>query len=710
MKGNLGVCALAILAGLVGMSILSAAVPAVGREQNQPPETFSAADTSNGENLYQQRCASCHGTTFAGGAGGPPLGGAQFRARYPSHQALFDYVRAKMPPGSEGTLGDMAYTNIAAYLLKAGATTAKVRIPRPTIDQTVVLPDSIAVAAKARQERFLAAITPITDEMLRRPPVGDWLNWRGTYDAHGYSPLTQINRDNVASLKPAWAWQLGPSVNEVNPIVHDGVLFVASGGRLEALEAATGDLLWRYVRSGNSGILRNLAIYGDLVYLAAETNIVALNVHSGAVVWDTQYAPSDAGIRFGSGPIAAKGKLYQGMGNCYAPYPGGCFLLGIDAATGTEVWRFSTIAWPGQPGGDTWNGVPKEERQGSSIWVAGSYDPELDLIYFGTGQTYKTAPLISPKGRAAGLYTDTTLALRPDTGELVWHYQHTAGDVWDLDWAFERTLATIKVDGATRRTVTTAGKMGIFDTLDAATGKYLYSIDVGLQTLVQSIDPRTGVKKVRPEFEPQANVAKSLCPGTQGARNWPATAYNPVSGALFVPLNETCMDFIWSPGGDWDWNRRLKPRAGSDGMVGRVQAIDLATGKTLWTNRRRAPQISAILATAGGLVFEGSRDRWFRALDDRTGNVLWQTRLEAAPSSFPITYSVNGVQYVAVAAGGGNALDATTGILTPEIVSPSGAVSLQVFRLFPDASDAAALGRDHDARSPSTGHRPPAAQ
>jgi alcohol dehydrogenase (cytochrome c) len=403
-------------------------------------------------------------------------------------------------------------------------------------------------------------------------------------------------------------------------------------------------------------------------------------------VWDKLIVPADSGIRFGSGPIAAKGKIFQGMGNCYAPYPGGCFIVALDAANGKELWRFNTIARPGQPGGDTWNDTPVDQRYGVSIWLGGSYDPDLDLLYFGTGQTYKTASLINGSDRASGLFSDTTLALRPDTGELAWHYQHMGGDVWDLDWAFERILAPMKLGGMTRPTVTTGGKLGIFDTLDAETGQYLFSSDAGMQTLVKSIDPKTGEKTIDPQYAPEPDVEKRICTSALGGRDWPSTALDPRTNILYLPLNEVCMRFTWSPGPTIDWQSKLESGS-TDGMVGRVQAIDLATHKTLWVRRERSPHSSAILATAGGLIFEGTRDQLFRASDMRDGKVLWQMRLDMPPSSFPVSYGVQGEQYVAVTTGTGNPLDNNLGRLTPEIVPGSGGTTLWVFKL-PEAKGA----------------------
>jgi alcohol dehydrogenase (cytochrome c) len=253
--------------------------------------------------------------------------------------------------------------------------------------------------------------------------------------------------------------------------------------------------------------------------------------------------------------------------------------------------------------------------------------------------------------------------------------------VWDLDWAFERTLATLEIDGSPRRTVTTAGKLGIFDTLDAATGKYLFSVDSGLQTLVTAIDPKTGDKQVDPKFTPEPNVEKLICTSAIGGRNYPATAFNPGTGILYVPLNEACMNFEWTPGGPFDVRIPTRPRPESDGNIGRIQAIDLANHKTLWTRRQRAPESSAMLATAGGLIFEGSRDRMFRALDDRTGTVLWQTPLDGAPDAFPITFSAGGVQYVAITTGGGGPLDGGLATLAPEFSTPAAGTTLWVFRL-----------------------------
>lgn len=675
--GPLGVAAVLLLAGDLG----HAAVRSYGKTQ-----------ADRGRLVYESSCSACHGSTLDGGPGGPPISGPDFSAKWSGQPtgALLQYVREKMPLGAPGSLSDDAYSDVVAFVwtenLGGQRESSSSSPPSSASAGHPVAPvsspmDPIARAAAAARAATLASVQPVTDQMLQQPPDGEWLMWRRTYESQGFSNLAQINRSNVGDLRVAWSWQLAPGHNEITPLVHDGVLFVVSSGRLDALNAATGELLWEYQRPGENSLVRSLAIYGNLIYLAAQTSVVALDMHTGKVVWDHLVVPPAGGIHFDSGPIAAKGLIFQGMALCVQVYPGGCFIVALNAKTGAQVWRFNTIARPGQPGGDTWNDTPLKERSGASVWMPASYDPKLDLLFIGTGQTYQVGNLIRGRTRAAGLYTDSTLALRPETGKLVWYYQHFAGDVWDMDWAYERVLGRLTVNGAPRETITTGTKLGIFDTLDAATGRYLFSMDAGIQTLVTGIDPITGAKRVDPRALPDPGETRHICPSSLGGRNWMATAYNPDTHVLYVPMNDDCMAFTRLHGDKQQIGATFMPDTG--GLIGRLQAFDLLSHKTLWIRRERAAQVSAVLATAGGLIFEGNRDRWFRASDDRSGKVLWQVRLDSSPSSFPITYSVNGVQYVAVVTGGGgnDFVDVLMGQLTPEIVTPNGAATLWIFRL-----------------------------
>ena len=384
--------------------------------------------------------------------------------------------------------------------------------------------------------------------------------------------------------------------------------------------------------------------------------------------------------------------VIMGASSCQT-YPGGCFIFGLDAQTGKEAWRFNTLAPPGLPGGDTWNGTPGDQRYGGAVWTSGSYDPDLGLVYFGIGQTYDTATLLLPqaeKGKSNdGLYTDSTVALDPVTGKLAWHFQHVNRDVWDLDWVFEQALVTVPVNGKPANLVVTGGKIALFDAVDRATGKYAFSRDLGIQNLVVGIDPKTGRKTINPELTPNANTVQHLCPHSGGGRSWPATSIDAVSKVMYVQMFETCQDFTWKPkdaaatakgGNDMQWV--LHPRPDSDGKFGRVAAISLTTGKILWTQRRRAAFSSSTLTTAGGLMFIGSRDRYFYAYDSSSGKPLWRTRLPASPSATPVTYTAGGKQYVAVVAGNGGPV--AWPYLTPEVENPVGGTTLMVFKL-PDA-------------------------
>jgi len=288
-----------------------------------------------------------------------------------------------------------------------------------------------------------------------------------------------------------------------------------------------------------------------------------------------------------------------------------------------------------------------------------------------------------------GLYTDSTVALRPDTGALVWHYQHQKRDVWDLDWVFEQTVVTLKVDGRPKKLVVTGGKSAIFDAVDAATGAFVFSKDLGLQNLVLAIDPKTGEKTMNPAVQPEAGKPKLICPSALGVRNWPATALNPETRILYIPIvQENCGEYTYAPRtaaltatGGLDTRFSPRPPPDHDGMFGRLAALDLQTQRVVWTRRQRIPIAGSTLVTGGGVLFSGDLDRYFYGSDQATGKVLWRTRLSAAPESSPVTYAVNGRQYVAVVAGGGSPTGASGRLFAPELAPPSAGVTLVVFEL-----------------------------
>jgi alcohol dehydrogenase (cytochrome c) len=584
--------------------------------------------------------------------------------------------------GLQGALG-AAVMACAALLGAAGAADA----------QFAAKPDRFTPKLLAQEDAPLAGLTAVTGATLQAPPAGDWLMWRRTYDGWGYTPLDQISRANVKGLQLAWSWALPSGATEATPLVHDGVLFIQGfGDGVEALNAANGDLLWRYIRplpKGSAPIFkRMLAMWDQRVFLAtSDRHLIALDMRTGKPAWD--HTVPGEGFGFTSGPMALDGKIIIGATSCVTSR---CFIAAHDAADGRELWRFYTVAAPGEPGGDTWNGLPLDERYGGSAWTSGSYDPETRLLYWGVGQPYPwnefargTAPL-KPGQNNDALYTDNTLALDPDTGKLVWHFSHLGNDSWDLDYVFERELIDLPVKGKLRKLAVTAGKMAIIEGLDAKTGKFVFAKDLGIQTVVSKIDPITGAKTINPAVVPELNKPVTFCPHPGGGRGTSPTAYDPQTRLLYLPLQEHCTEMVASPKepGEKTANSSfilmLKP--GSDGRMGRLDAVNLDTGTVAWSHHDRAPQSTAALPTAGGVVFQGSLDRYFSAYDAATGELLWRVRLNDAPNGPPISYSVGGRQYVAVTTGGGSPFTRTWGNLVPDIrLPPGGGATLWVFAL-----------------------------
>src|SRR6476620_11770789 len=421
-----------------------------------------------------------------------------------------------------------------------------------------------ALAQQAPASEAAKNLKPVTNEMLRNPPAADWLMWRRTYDGYGFSPLDQINKDNVKNLKPAWSWSMNPGATETTPIVHDGVLFLNhNGDKIQALDGATGDLIWEYKRdlpakllSENSNQLtkRNMAIYGDNLYIAtSDAHIVALDAKTGKVVWDHTVADWTKGWRYSGGPFIVNDTLVQGMTGCGNATPGGCFITGHDVKTGAEKWRVHTIAHAGDPNFDTWNDIPLESRYGGSAWISGSYDPEQDLVFYGTGQPYPWIAEMNgllpkkPGAKNNALYTDSTLAIEPKTGKVRWYRQHLETDTWDLDYAYERMLIDLPVNGVTRKALVTTGKLGIIEAIDRTNGEWLWHKETIPQNVVTSIDPKTGEKTINQASVPHIGQTTVNCPADPGGRGWPATAYNPNTGTLYLPLNEYCSNTTPSP-------------------------------------------------------------------------------------------------------------------------------------------------------------------
>ena len=676
------------------------------QQQSQQVASYTLAQAAAGEAAYQQQCAACHGDNLEGFELAPSLSGNFFTRRW-GGKAVSELAAElrRMPPEQVEGLDDRVYSNILAYLLQQNGAEAGDN-PLPTEVATMnelLIPAQVIRRQRSQRQRLaylsngpilpnsrLNDLRPVSNEMLLNPPADDWLVWRRTHANLGHSPLDQINKGNVSDLRMAWNWALPPGANMMTPLVHDGVLFAYSAGDIvQAIDASSGDLLWSFQRELDSdkplNSKKGVAIYQDKIIVpTSDIHLLALEARSGKLVWDHKIDTGDEQDHWmKAAPMVVNGKAIIGLTGQLA-IAGGNFIVAIDLETGAEAWRFYTVARPNEPGGNSWNGMPVMERTGGSVWVPGSYDPELNLVYFGPAPTYDTdalrVPLAQPGITTDALYTNSTIALDADTGELVWHFQHVRNDQLDHDWAFERQIISLPVNGQMRKAVVTGGKEAIFEALDAATGEYLFSIDMDMQNVFSEIDPRNGDKTPYPDAIPEPGQVlqglslDGICPKALGARNMQSTSYNPNTGILYIPLQDTCIER--STGLRW----QKYPNSDEEGLWGLVKAVNLETREEVWTRRQVAPPASGHLTTDSGLLFRGTVDRWFQAIDQDSGEVLWQQRLDNSPSSYPITYRVDGKQYVAVATNSGsyhtNGMERIAGITNP----PSGA-SLWVFAL-----------------------------
>jgi PQQ-dependent dehydrogenase (methanol/ethanol family) len=572
---------------------------------------------------------------------------------------------------------------------------------------------AIVVAVTLAAGLDLAAqrtISPVTDATLSTPAPGDWLMWRRTLNSWGYSPLDQINRGNVRQLAMVWSRPLAPGIQEGTPLVHDGVMFMPNPlDVVHAIDAATGDLIWEYRRSlpddiGKSvpfpAINRNVAIYGNtIIDTSADDYVYALDVASGKPVWETQILDHrQHAAQQTSGPIIANGKVISGRGCEPKGGPEACVITAHDARTGKELWRTGTIPRPGEPGDETWGNVPYESRWHVGTWMVPSYDPDLDLIYVGTSVTSPAPKFLLAGNSQKHLYHNSTLALRAATGEIAWYYQHLV-DHWDLDHPFERLLVDTAVApnrgdvpwinprlklGEKRRVVTgIPGKTGVVYTLDRQTGEFLWAMPTIEQNVIADVDGGTGVVTVNPEAVFTASgQSRFICPSLNGGKNWQAGAYSPLTNVMYYPLQNTCMTAtaqIDKPTltSLYGFGSKNQITTGTD-EVGTIHAISAETGKTIWKYEQRAATQS-LVATGGRLLFGGDAQGRFRAFDQDTGQVLWEVNLGSQVTGYPISYSVDGRQYIAVSTGGSLATGGTNA-LTPELRSGT-ANNLFVFAL-----------------------------
>ncbi|MEE3203484.1 MAG: PQQ-binding-like beta-propeller repeat protein [Acidobacteriota bacterium] len=542
---------------------------------------------------------------------------------------------------------------------------------------------------------------PVTDAMLQNPAAEDWLMWRRTLNGWGYSPLDQVTTENVGDLQLVWSRALTEGRQQGTPLAYDGVLYMPNPRDvIQAIESVSGDLLWEYRREvpddvGDAGLRtnnRNIAIYDNLIIdTSIDGYVFALDAGTGDLVWETEILDYETYRSMqSSGPIIANGKVISGR-SCRKPES--CVITAHDARTGEELWRRRTIPAPGEPGDETWGDVPFEDRQHVGAWMVPSYDPELNLIYVGTSVTSPAPKFMLGGNDLAHLYHNSTLALNADTGEIDWYYQHL-NDHWDLDHPFERLLVDTAVTpnpaevswinpritpGEQRQVITgIPGKTGVVYTLDRATGEFLWATPTVTQNVISDIDGATGAVTENSEVVFSGLGQEVLsCPSWIGGKDWEAGAYSPLTNTMYYPLRNTCARVLSTMEGGLAIYRlaaRFQLAPGTD-QVGTVQAISAETGEIVWGYEQRAATLS-LATTGGGLVFGGDANGRFRAFDQTSGEVLWEINLGSPVTGFPISFAVDGRQYVVASTG----TSSNFGSLHPEL-NPSSGNNLFVFAL-----------------------------
>jgi len=685
-----------LLAACGGESTEQAAAPAA----SMAAVTFSS-QAQEGANAFASNCAACHGAELEGTTLGPLLIGNAFLQRWGTQTPalLLNNIQANMPPGGNDSLSDEDYTNIVAHILSSNGVDAVTEALTASTDFEIADNISRVVAQRSRPEPEppqgvtvagrIENFTPVTDAMLENPDPADWPMHRRNYYGHSFSPLDQITTENAGNLTLEWVWNMHEGDSEPAPLVYDGIMYLINPSNvIQALDAATGDLIWEnWAGPANRQDMRNIAIYNDkIIQATTDARLVALDARTGEQVWETEVADASKGFSNSSGPIVADGKVILGLAGCARYIPEDCYISAHDANTGELEWRFNTIAKMNEPGGDTWGELDNLFRAGGETWITGSYDPELKLTYWGTAQQKPWVPVSRHLTiDDVGLFTNSTVAVSTDTGELDWFFQHVPAEALDLDEVFERIL----VNRGDEKLVFSLGKYGILWKNDRVSGEFQAYKETVFQNAFTDIDDETGLVTYREDIQnAKLNEWTSACPSSAGGKDWHSMTYHPPTGTMIAPLSQTCLEnaarevALVQGGGGLAASRKFFEMPGTDGNLGKIGAYNVDTMEEVWSHQQRASFHTGTMSTAGNLVFVGDLDRRFKAFDVTNGDIVWETRLGTSVQGHPISFAVDGKQYIAVTAAlGGTSPRSVPGVILTEIKYPNWGNAVYVFSL-----------------------------
>lgn len=524
-----------------------------------------------------------------------------------------------------------------------------------------------------------ADYSAVTDQRLISPEAGNWLHYRGTYDGWGYSSLDQINSDNVADLVPVWSFSTGVlSGHQSPPIVNNGVMFITTPfAQVIALDAVSGDLLWRYQREMPPGTTaihqtnRGVGLYGDLVFLGShDAYLTALDARTGEVVWEREVADTLSRYYITMAPLVAQGKVMVGVSGGEFGIRG--FIEAFDAETGESVWKTYTVPGPGEPGNETWPG-DTWQTGGAAVWITGTYDPDSGLAYWGTGNG---GPWLGPATRPGdNLYATSAIAVDVATGDIVTHFQYQPNDTWDWDEVSAPMLITIERDGVEIDAAVHAARSGYLYLLDRSDNElnfieakpYVYNdVFMGFE--------EDGRPIYNPEKIPWIGTETHFCPSLWGGKDWPPAAWNPNTRLLYIPTNDNHCGSIEGREVEYEAGQSFTGAATTltvdpeAGYIGELQAWNLDTFEQEWTVQFESHNWGPVLTTAGNLVFMGGlNDRYFRAFDATTGEILWEFRANSGITGVPSSFEVDGTQYIAVQAGYGVDAASMHGRIAPQL-------------------------------------------